>query len=94
MLVHLTGLFWWVGLEMNASKMKALIGDNGVAITHLMTPTYTQKLSGIGESYSARKHQKVTCGQCGAEMQEQALVKHLLRAHGKLHWHSKHHKVL
>ena len=36
----------------------------------------------------------MTCEQCGAEMQEKALVKHLLWAHGKLHQHSKHRKVL
>ena len=37
----LTGLFQQVGLEMNAMKMKTLIGGNGVAITRLTTPTYT-----------------------------------------------------
>ena len=37
----LTGLCQQVGLEMNAMKMKTLIGGNGVAITQLTTPTYT-----------------------------------------------------
>ena len=51
----LTGLFQQVGLEMNAMKMKTLIGGNGVAVTRLTTPTYTRKLSGVRELYSAHK---------------------------------------
>jgi hypothetical protein len=62
---------------MNVTKTKALIGDNGVAVTRLGTPAFSRRLrGGEGETYRERKHRRVIFDQCGASMQEAACKAH------------------
>ena len=44
-------LFERVGMQMNSSKTKAMIGSNGSLRLQLSTPAYKRRLSGHGESY-------------------------------------------
>ena len=71
-----------VGLKMNASKTKAMVGHSANLGQRLSTPAYKRKLDGGGESHSAAKRRKVSCPVCDAELQAASLARHIHRKHG------------
>jgi len=87
-------LFARVGMQMNASKTKAMVGHNGALRLQLSTPAYKRRLSGEGLSYREAKRRKVTCPHCDKEMQESLLGRHVHSQHNDLNRPAKRRRLL
>lgn len=90
----LTDLFGRMGLAMNPSKTVAMVGHPGSAVHTISTPAYKRRLTGDGDTYSARKRQVVECPECNKAMQGRSLPQHLLLKHNIFHRPLKRRKLL
>lgn len=77
----ITDLFERVGLQMNASKTKAMIGFSGHIYCDQSSPAYKRRQTGEGPTFSSRKRRKVSCPNCGKDLQERSLSSHLRSQH-------------
>ena len=79
---------------MNAAKTKALLSQPGELVHAISSPAFSRRLTGEGETCSARKRRLVTCQRCGKQMQEVSLQRHMLSQHNDYQRPSKWAKLL
>jgi hypothetical protein len=77
----LSDLFRRCGLNINATKTKALLSQPGELIHAISSPAFSRCLTGLGDTFSARKQRRTCCPRCGKDMQERSLQHHLLSQH-------------
>ena len=77
----LENLFSRMGLVMNPTKTKAMIGHPGVAVHVQSSPAYRRRLTGDGGTYLERIRQETECPECGKMLQQGTLARHMLSQH-------------
>lgn len=89
-----TDLFRRMGRQMNAAKTKTMHGHPGNEVHAIASPAFARRLTGIGETYLARKRRMVSCDECGKLVQERNLAKHLVTQHNIYQRPPKRRKIL
>lgn len=78
---HITSLFSRMGLQMNATKTKTVLGQPAELHHSISAASYERRMTGIGLTYVERKRQIVECPKCQKQMQQVALQNHLMSVH-------------
>jgi Reverse transcriptase (RNA-dependent DNA polymerase) len=78
LVTHLFSLF---GLQMNASKTKALVGRPRIVTHSISTPAFNRRQSGEGHTYASISRQLTTCTICGLQLQQRSLQRHMINQH-------------
>ena len=90
----LTAFFACVGIKMNASKMKAMIGHNGNLCFQLSTLAYKRCMSDACNTHCMSKCYKVSCPHCNVTIQLASLYRHMYLQHNVLNRPTKRRKLL
>jgi Reverse transcriptase (RNA-dependent DNA polymerase) len=77
----ITDLFSLFGLNMNATKTKALVGRPKIITHAISTPAFNRRLSGEGRTYASNSRQTTACNICGLVLQRRSLNRHLITQH-------------
>ena len=72
----LTNVFSRVGLQMNATKTKAMVMTGGKVNAPISDRAYSRKITGIGNTSREIRLQKIECKLCGARISNAGLSKH------------------
>lgn len=63
-----TTTFAWIGLKMNAVKIKALIMNGGKISSPLSVTSYERMVTGVGETFQQKRKQTTICKLCGTQL--------------------------
>jgi Reverse transcriptase (RNA-dependent DNA polymerase) len=78
-----TNLFSQMGLQMNVGKTKSLCSQLGYVRHSVSTPAYRRRMTGEGDTYSARNRQPTQCPHCPRMVQKCNLRMHMMSMHDK-----------
>jgi hypothetical protein len=81
------------GLQMNASKTKAMVGCPRISPHRISTPAFNRRLLGEGRTYSSNNRQLVPCDACGLELQQKSLKRHQIQQHQHYKRPNKHTQI-
>jgi Reverse transcriptase (RNA-dependent DNA polymerase) len=76
-------LFLSMGLTINASKTKILLGQPAQPYHSMSTQAYNRRITGEGQTYRERMQVIVECPICYTEMQKASLPQHLMSIHNE-----------
>ena len=80
----LVAIFNRVGLQTNVDKTVSMACQPCRAGSDNRTAEgYRRRITGEGKSFRERQRERVTCGECGAEIAVGSLSSHLMTRHGK-----------
>ena len=77
----LVGMFERMGLKVNIAKTKFMICLPSSHHSHISVDAYKRKMTGEGETYRERKHRRVQCPECEAQLSASYLPTHLRMQH-------------
>ena len=82
----LTGLFDQVGLRTNISKTVGMVCQPCRVAGVRSDKSYTRMMTREGVSFKERKWERVSCPECGKELEKRSLVTHRQNHHGVAKW--------
>ena len=78
----LKGLFDRMGLRTNICKTAGMVFQPCRADRVRADKAYTRRIMGEGTSFKEQQRKRVTCPECGKELEKGSLVTHLQTQHG------------
>ena len=78
----LTGLIDQVGLQKNVLKTVGMVLRPCQAVGVQEYKSYTWKMTGEGRIFKEREQERVSCPECGKELEKGSLMTHLKTQHG------------